>query len=553
MRLLPIATWLAFTLPATPQWQGIQEAELRPATAQPGDDVGRSVSVDLPWALVGAPRDDTLDDDAGAAHVWRRQPSGSWSFEAVLVSPTGERADRFGTSVAVAGDLAIVGAPYADRAGVDAGSAHVYRRAAGAWVFEAELLAPDPDPGDTFGSAVGTDGVRLMVGAPHTDEPGLADIGSAYVYAVGPGGAWKLEQRLTPSIQEVGMEFGAAVDIDGLASIAGARFLISCYVFELYPGAGGWTQTAIVSSPTEQHSGGIGKNCAIDGDTVVIGAPSDDLVNPLQPDAGSAYVWIRWGGGWTLHQKLKAKNPAAGEFFGRSVAVEGDAIVIGANRADTSATGGAPSSGSGYLFRRAVTGWTQEARFHPPGIATDDEFGRSAGLSDGVAVFGAPTKGAGSGAAFAFALEPPPAAGYCTPGTSAGGCQALLAAKGTASATAPGGFVVSASGVEGGKGALFFFGTSGRQANPWGNGTSFQCVTPPVTRTGVQNSGGPNGSCGGALTRDLNALWCASCPKPLKNPGPGELVQLQAWYRDPLSTSNQTTSLSDALEFWVGP
>jgi hypothetical protein len=142
---------------------------------------------------------------------------------------------------------------------------------------------------------------------------------------------------------------------------------------------------------------------------------------------------------------------------------------------------------------------------------------------------------------------------YCTAGTSASGCQATLSSSGAASATAAGGFVVTAADVEGDKDGLFFFGTGGRQANPWGNGTSFQCVVPPVKRGGLLAGTGSPGACDGSLVQDLNALWCPSCPSPAKNPGAGTLVQVQAWYRDPQSSSNQTTSLSDAGEFTVGP
>ena len=122
-----------------------------------------------------------------------------------------------------------------------------------------------------------------------------------------------------------------------------------------------------------------------------------------------------------------------------------------------------------------------------------------------------------------------------------------------ASATAPSGFALSAATVEGQKDGLFFFGTNGQQANPWGNGTSYQCVVPPVVRTPTKAGAGTIGLCDGSFALDLNALWCPSCPKPAKNPGAAAVVQAQLWYRDPLSTSNQTTSLSDAIEFVVAP
>jgi hypothetical protein len=99
----------------------------------------------------------------------------------------------------------------------------------------------------------------------------------------------------------------------------------------------------------------------------------------------------------------------------------------------------------------------------------------------------------------------------------------------------------------------FFFGTNGKQSNPWGNGTSYQCLVPPVHRAGLLAASGTNGSCDGAFSQDINALWCPACPKAGHNPGSGAVVQAQLWYRDPLNTGNQTASLSDATEFVMGP
>jgi hypothetical protein len=139
---------------------------------------------------------------------------------------------------------------------------------------------------------------------------------------------------------------------------------------------------------------------------------------------------------------------------------------------------------------------------------------------------------------------------YCTAGTSAAGCQATLSASGTPSASAASGFQLQATGVEGNKDGLFFYGTNGRQLNPWGSGTSYQCVIPPVRRAGLLAATGTSGACDGSFNQDLNARWSA---KPAHNPGSGAVVQAQLWYRDPNNTSNQTTSLSDAIEFTVGP
>jgi hypothetical protein len=140
--------------------------------------------------------------------------------------------------------------------------------------------------------------------------------------------------------------------------------------------------------------------------------------------------------------------------------------------------------------------------------------------------------------------------GYCAAGLSASGCAALLGATGKASASAAKGFVVQATAVEGQQGGLFFFGSSGRQAAPWGNGSSLQCVVPPVSRGPLLSGTGMAGTCSGVLALDLNARWTA---QPAQRPAAGALIQVQLWYRDPASTSNQITSLSDAIEATVCP
>jgi len=140
---------------------------------------------------------------------------------------------------------------------------------------------------------------------------------------------------------------------------------------------------------------------------------------------------------------------------------------------------------------------------------------------------------------------------YCTAGTSASGCQATLSAVGTPSVSSPSGFTVSATNVEGSKDGLYFYGVNGQQANSWGSGTSFQCVVPPVQRAQLLVGTGTTGMCDGTYSQDFNAFW--STAKPSKVPAVGVEVSLQAWYRDPMNTSNQTTSLSDALKFRMCP
>jgi hypothetical protein len=142
---------------------------------------------------------------------------------------------------------------------------------------------------------------------------------------------------------------------------------------------------------------------------------------------------------------------------------------------------------------------------------------------------------------------------YCTAGISANGCQASISVAGSPSASSPSGFELRAVDVDGARSGLFLYGTNGRQAKPWGNGTSYRCVIPPLkraTRAGFLTGGGTPGLCDGTFEMDLHELWYSV---PAKNPGAGILVQAQLWYRDPWNPSLRKTVFSDAVEFAVVP
>lgn len=142
---------------------------------------------------------------------------------------------------------------------------------------------------------------------------------------------------------------------------------------------------------------------------------------------------------------------------------------------------------------------------------------------------------------------------YCTAGTSSSGCQASISVAGSPSASSHTGCDLRAFGVQGGVSGLFLYGTNGKQAKPWGNGTSYRCVVPPVkraTRAGFMTGIGTSGSCDDYYETDLHELWTKD---PAKNPGGGQAVQAQLWYRDPMNTSYRKTAFSDAVEFFVVP
>jgi hypothetical protein len=528
----------------------VERAKFEASNGAAGDKHGKAVSVSGDSALVGARNADGTNADAGAAYVYLRDPSG-WTEQAVLRASDEAAGDAFGDAVSIWGDWALVGAPLNDDAANDAGSAYVFERTGTLWTERALLVPGDLSAGDRFGASVSLEGDTALVGARHGTGVG-ANTGVAYVYRRA-GTAWSQEGKLFASDGSFGAEFGFSVSLSGDTALVGAPELNRGV-----PDVGGayaFRRAGTVWSQEHKFPGGsvgvhFGFSVSLSGDTALIGVPHEHTL--AAQDSGAVAFYERAGTTWSSSAYIWDFDGELGDLFGHSVAVDGDRAVVGAPGVDASANDG----GFVYVYWRSGTSWGFGGpRYEGSDTDAGDGYGTAVALSGPHYVAGAPgdaPAGPLSGSAYVreeIPLVPP--TNYCTAGTSSSGCQAQLSSLGQPSATRNDFFLATASGLEGGKAGLFYFGTSGKQANPWGNGTSLQCVTPPVQRTGILPGSGTPGSCDGSTTLDLNALWCPTCPKPNINPGAGALVRLQFWYRDPHNTSSRSTSLSDALEFSV--
>jgi hypothetical protein len=266
-------------------------------------------------------------------------------------------------SVAVSGDWMAVGAwsensgfagNQSDNSATDSGAVYLFRRVGSVWSQKMYIKAPNIDANDRFGRAVAMDGDTLAVGAPFEDsssatipDTAAGSSGAVYIYRY-DGAAWNLEAYLKASPIVAGDNFGGAV--------------------------------------------------ALQGDVLVVGAIGHD---GTVTNSGAAFVFRRSGTTWTQEAVLKASTEETNSFFGTSVALDGDAIVVGGWR-ETDGTvidSPAPSnphSGAAYVFRRAGASWTQEARFQPPAVENFDQFGWSVAISGDVVAVGAPFEESGS-------------------------------------------------------------------------------------------------------------------------------------------------------------
>jgi hypothetical protein len=363
---------------------------------------GHSVAISGNTIVIGAPDDDIgSNSDQGSAYVFVRldSPWGTvWFPQQKLTASDGAAGDNFGHSVAISGDMISVGAPGDDiGAYTNQGSAYVFTYIwNNSWTQQAKLTGGDGTANDVFGSSVAISGNSVAIGAPYDDIGANSDQGSAYVFTA----LWGQKQKLTAVDGMAADHFGNAVSISGSALVVGASAdnsgQGSAYVFTRDSFGSTWPQQIKLSASDGAPWDSFGGAVAIFNDTIVVGAPYDDL--GANANQGSVYVFVRSGGAWTQQAKLTASDGAAGDYFGRAVAVYEDRVVVGVPGDDV---GSNSDQGSAYVFTRSAAAWTQTGKLIAKG-APQDAFGISVALSGETVIVGASGSNSSRGSAYVF-------------------------------------------------------------------------------------------------------------------------------------------------------
>ncbi|MCH7848996.1 MAG: FG-GAP repeat protein [Planctomycetes bacterium] len=384
-----------------------QDARLTASDPGIFESFGYSVAVSGDTAIVGAQWDSELGTEAGAAYIFRLDPDRStWIEQQKLLASDGDGGEHFGRSVTIDGDTAMIAATSHLHNGASGnGSVYVFVYNRSTWVEQQEFFASDGAIGDVFGQAVSISADVAVIGARFDDDNG-AQSGSAYVFRFDPDTEqWVEEQKLLASDGAFGDFFGRSVAVLGDVVIIGAdghddacRDDPVCnsgaaYVFRFNPETSQWVeeQKLLASDTSSQDS--FGESVAISGDLALIGANGDGV--------GSAYVF-RFDpktSTWVQEQKLL---PSGGqpEQFGRAAAIDGDTAVIGSPFAD----GGGPSSGAAYVFRHdpKTSQWSQQDMLLPDPNPWTNFFGRSVAIDGETTVIGAHGEDQQRGAAYVF-------------------------------------------------------------------------------------------------------------------------------------------------------
>lgn len=303
-----------------------EKQELIPKGLKAEDRLGVSVAIDAETALVGAFWDDDKGSNAGAAYVFVRDGS-VWSEQQKLTAATSA---ALGLSVALDGDSAIVGSPGESS---QAGAAYVFVRSGTSWTLQKKLVASDAEASDQFGFAVDIKGDAAIIGAFGYDRDAndmTRSFGAAYVYTRS-GSEWTEQAKLLPLAPRDSTQFGMAVQIDGDTAAVGAPAEGNelpgkpgaAYVFENTDGI--WTQTQKLSAAGITTVNWFGRRLALEGDRLVIGAPSEANMQ------GVAYLFTRSISTWAQTQKLEgSKKNSAG-----SVGLSGINLLVGSPTLDS--------------------------------------------------------------------------------------------------------------------------------------------------------------------------------------------------------------------------
>ncbi|UCD74169.1 MAG: FG-GAP repeat protein [Phycisphaerales bacterium] len=366
------------------------------------DLFGTAVAMSEQLILIGAPYHEHSDIESGAAYVFRLD-EWNWVEDQVLVPSDADEDDLFGYSVAIGGNVAVVGAFKDDDHGDQSGSVYVFRNTGSEWMEQAKLLPVEVDAKDRFGRSVGVSigaaGQVLVVGATGDDDNG-EDAGAAYVFRF-DGSRWQEEAKLLASD---GIEydlFGTSVAIEEDLIVVGARSGYSgdvetgsAYVFRHVDGE--WVQEAKLRPQDGGDGDEFGYSVSLSGDVVVVGAPEHD--NP-GADGGAAYVYDYGGGILGQTGKLSAGDGVSGDRFGEDVDVSGDLIATGAVFDDNEVGSGA---GAVYMFKLEGANWTEIAKLLPSEYADWDGpwcYGNSVALEGTLCLAGSPSADSARGAA----------------------------------------------------------------------------------------------------------------------------------------------------------
>ena len=324
--------------------------------------------------------------------------SQSSSGQQKITASDGSSTEYFGRRCAISGDKMVVTAS-SDNS--HQGAAYIFTKSGTTWSEQQKLtgsgLSSSTEP--QFGYGADISGNYAIVGAYEEDTDGT-NAGGAYIFNFS-GGTWTQQARIVSSDIAAGDVFGYAVGIDGDYAIVGAQSADpggssnagASYIFKR--SGTSWTQQVKLTASDAAAGDDFGRDVAIKGDYVIVGCYSGEAAYIFKKDTGAET--------WTQKAILTASDAGGTDYFGDNVSMSGDYVIVGAKVNDS-------SKGAAYIFMKdtGAETWTQQAKLIASDAANSDQFGWSVSIDGDLAIVGSLNDddgGSSSGSAYVFARD----------------------------------------------------------------------------------------------------------------------------------------------------
>ncbi len=384
------------------EWQEMHR--IQPEFVMTFEEFGFALSLDGDRLAVGAPGARPESFVAGVVYVFERI-EGGWELAQAVKGLGLSFSDRFGSEISVLGDVLAVGAPTDDRY-TSRGRVFMYARNSGDFILADALESSSTRGYERFGSSLTLAGGDLFATAPEESNSNGYRAGAAYRFAMGDTG-WELQDRYIPGPGNENDRFGDAVGLDGrraIVGVSGADHVVpavgEAFIFEYSEGA--WSEQAHLIPPEPAEYARFGWSVSIEGDVAVVG--SEGAETEVANSSGAVYVYAFRDGDWVLEARI---DPPAGLLgaFGHAVEIHGSRIFISAPYTD------APFGvieGSVFIYEEVAGEWALSAELIPSEDDDADNFGMSLSVDGDRILVGADRIGdfpAREGAAYLFEYD----------------------------------------------------------------------------------------------------------------------------------------------------
>jgi len=387
------------------------------------EEFGHAVALEGDHALVGSWQENTDSNGlnpmlmAGAAYFFYNDPAEGWQISQKVVAPDREANDFYGSSVALAGEVAVIGAASKDdpiKNQKSSGVAYVYVRINGTWKIHQTLRASDSEDEALFGYSVSIQGEYIIIGAPYEDKDesgsdAMPDAGAIYVYHRDNSGYFSEVQKITASNRQASALFGSSISLFNTHMAVGApnKSALSkdnniidgvgrVYTY-LFDTDSIWKENQQIEPGEAHNHQSFGKSLCLRNGVLLIGIPGDgydEKDKEYIEGAGSAVIWYYSASNtWKLQDKVVASDRMEMDAFGYSVALDQNQAIIGArNKATMDAENQALNeSGTVYVFQKTGQ-WTQIRKIIARDHYMSDHFGHAVAAFGETFLVGAPNK-----------------------------------------------------------------------------------------------------------------------------------------------------------------